>query len=89
MPESLSQRTIHTNKKHISDIVHFPFTVMKFIKQLSCPNCIIYPVLTFTPDIFSHYYLSLALLDQAGELFFHQIGSCTRLLSQSLNDYNI
>lgn len=50
----------HTSK-HISDIAHFTFAVMDFIKQLSCPNRIMHPVLTFIPDIFRHFSMSTNL----------------------------
>lgn len=52
-------------------------------KQLSCPSHIIYPVMTFTLDTFSHYSLSEnhQYFQTRQGFFFLQIGSCTRHLS--------
>lgn len=53
-----------------------------------------YPVLTFTPDTFSHYSLSLScwhFKTRQGDLFIfsHQNDSCVRLPSQSLIDDSV
>lgn len=58
---------------HTSRNIHFWYRAFHFYSHeihKTLAHCIMYPVLTFTPDIFSHYSLSLALLDQAGGSFF-------------------